>query len=51
MLYTKIQPQNFLGPGEEDFSVLSYVGMSTILLNGAEPFEKIVNTLSKEGPM
>ena len=27
------------------------MGMAAILLNGAEPFEQIVSTLSAEGPM
>ena len=27
------------------------MGMAAILLNGAEPFEQIVNILSTEGPM
>ena len=27
------------------------MGMAAIMFNGAEPFEKIVNTPSKEGPM
>ena len=40
MLYTKIQPQSFLGSGEEEFEVfLPYIGMAAILFNGAEPFE------------
>ena len=40
MLYTKIQPWNFLGSGEEDFYVfLPYMGMAAILFNFAEPFE------------
>ena len=30
-------------------SVLPYMGMAAILINGAEPFEKIVNTLSTKG--
>ena len=31
MLYTKIQPQSFLGSGEEDFWVfLPYMGMAAI---------------------
>ena len=38
MLYTKIQPQTFLGSGEEDFKCF-YMGMAAILFNGAEPFE------------
>ena len=45
MLYTKIQPQSFLG-SEEDFKVyLPYMGMTAILFNSVEPFEQIVNTL------
>ena len=27
------------------------MGMATVLFNGAEPFELIINTLSTEGPM
>ena len=35
ILYTKIQPQSFLGPGEEDFYMfLPYIGMAAILING-----------------
>ena len=46
MLYTKIQPQSFLGSGEEDFEVfLPYLDTVAILFNGAEPFEQISNTL------
>ena len=39
MLYTKIQPQNFFGVGEEDIKkvFLPYMGMAAILFNGAEP--------------
>ena len=51
MLYTKIQPQRFLGSGEEDFQeLLSYMDMAAILFNCAKPFEQIGNTLSTEGP-
>ena len=51
-VYTKIQPQSFLGSGEEDFSVfLPYIGMEAILFSSTEPFKQIVNTLSTEGPM
>ena len=49
MLYTEIQPQSFLSSGEKIFlSVLPYMGMASILLNGADPFEQIVNILSTE---
>ena len=42
MLYTKIQPQSFLGSGEKDFKVfLPYMGMVAILFYRAEPFVKI----------
>ena len=42
MLYTKIQPQSFLGSGEEDFKVfLPYMEMAAILFNCTEPFEQI----------
>ena len=47
MLYTKIQPQSVFGSEEENFQVfLLYMGMAAILVNGAEPFEQIVNILS-----
>ena len=50
MLYTKIQPQTFLGSGEEDFQeFLPYMDMLAIFFNCAEPFEQIGNTLSTEG--
>ena len=50
MLYTKIQPQSFLGSGEEDFLVfLSYKGIAAILFDDAEPFEQTGNTLKTEG--
>ena len=46
MLYTKIQPQSFLGSGEEGFQeFLLYIDMVAILFNSAEPFEQIGNTL------
>ena len=49
MLYTEIQPQSFLSSGEKIFlSVLPYMGMAAILLNGADPFEQIYNILSTE---
>ena len=51
MLYTKIQPQSFLSPGEEDFLFLPYMGMAAILFNGAKPFEEIVSIPSTEGSM
>ena len=52
MLYTKIQPENFLSTGEEDFlSVLTIYGHAAILINDAKPFEQSVNMLSVEGPM
>ena len=51
MLYTKIQPQSFLGSGEDFFFVLPYMGKATILFNGAAPFEEVINTFSLEGPM
>ena len=51
MLYTKIQPQNFLGSGEEHFQVfLPYMDIAAILNNCAELFELIGNTLSTDGP-
>ena len=51
MLYTKIQPQSFLGSGEEHFQgFLPDMDMTVIFFNCAEPFEQIGNTLSTEGP-
>ena len=52
ILYTKIQPESFLGSGEEDFyAFLPYMGMLAILFNGTEPIKQIVNILSIEGLM
>ena len=49
MLYTKIQPQSFLGSGEEEFQeFLPYMDMAAILFNGTKPFEQIGNTLLTE---
>ena len=48
ILYTKIQPQNFLGSGEEDFKCM---GMAAISFDGMEPFEQIGNILLTKGPM
>ena len=45
MLYTKIQPQSFLGSGEVDFQD-SYMDMAAIFFSCAEPFEQIGNTIS-----
>ena len=40
MIYTKIQPQSFLGSGEEDFQeFLPYTDMAAILFNCGEPFK------------
>ena len=51
MLHSKIQPQSFLGSGEEDFQeFLPYIDMAAILFSCVEPFEQIGNTLSTEGP-
>ena len=55
MLYTKIQPQSFLGSGEDFLSVFFffffwYMGTAAILFNGAEPFEQ-TDTPSTEGLM
>ena len=45
MLYTKIQPQSFLGSGEENFYVfLPKMGMAAILFSSAKLFEQIVST-------
>ena len=52
MLYTKIQPQTFLGSWEKGFlSVLTYMGMSVSLFKSAKPFKQTVNILLTEGPM
>ena len=51
MLYTEIQPQSFLGSGEDFQVFLPYIGMAAILLNGTEAFKVIVNILLTEGPM
>ena len=58
MLYTKIQPQSFLGSGEEDFKCLffvfwfflPYMVNVVILFNVVEPFKQIINTHSKKRP-
>ena len=51
MLYSKIQPQSFLGSVQEDFQeFLPYMDMAAILFNCAEPFERIGNTLSTDNP-
>ena len=47
MLSTKIQPQSFLGSGEDFF--LPWHGMAAILFNGAELFELTDDTPLKEG--
>ena len=49
MLYTKIQLKAFLVLEKKFVSILPYMGMAAILVNGAEPFEQIVNILSTEG--
>ena len=49
MLYTKIQPQSFLGSGEAFYMFLPYMDMVAILFICAEPFEQIGNTLLTEG--
>ena len=36
---TKIQPQKFLGSGEDFQVFLPYMGMVAILFNGQEPFQ------------
>ena len=49
MLYTKIQPQSFLGSGDfQEF--LPNMDMVAILFNCTEPFEQIGNTLLTEDP-
>ena len=39
MLYTKIQPQSFLGSVEDFKAFLPYMGKSAVLFNGAEPLK------------
>ena len=51
MLYTKIQPEDFLVLEKKILSVLPYMGMAAILFSAAEPFVQIVNNPSTEGPM
>ena len=51
MLYTKIQSQNFLSSGEEDFKCFTIYGHGATLFSGVEPFEQIANTPSKERSM
>ena len=46
MLYTTMQPQNFLGSGEELFFkcfTIHIYGHGSHLVHGAEPFEQIVS--------
>ena len=51
MLYTKIQPQSFLGSGKKDFlDILPSMDMAVLSFNCTEPFEQIGSTLSIEGP-
>ena len=51
MLHTKIQPQSFLGSGEEDFQeFLLYMDMAAILFNRTAPFEQNGNTFLTEDP-
>ena len=53
VVYTKYQPQSFLGSGEEDFSTvcLPYMGMAAILFDGSGPFEQIGDTFLTEDLM
>ena len=51
MLYTKIQPQSFLGAGEDFQEFLPYMDMAAILFSGTKSFEQTGNTISTEGPM
>ena len=49
MLYTKIQPQSFLGSGEEDFKeFLSYMDMVAILFNGTEHLNKLAKSFGQK---
>ena len=42
MIYTKIQPQSFLGSGEEDFQeFLPYMDMAAILFNCGDHLNKL----------
>ena len=50
-VYTKIQPQSFLGSEEEDFLMFNMYGHGCHLFNGEKPLEQIVNTLLTENPM
>ena len=51
MLYTKIQPQSFLGFEEDLKCFLPYIGLVAILFNGVEPIEQIDNIPSTKGPL
>ena len=53
MQYTKIQPESFLGSGEDDFKKIlsAFMGMEAVLFCWVEPFEQVINTLSKDGSM
>ena len=51
MQYTMIQPQSFLGFGEDFKVFLPYMSKAAILFNDAEPFEQTGNILLTEGPM
>ena len=42
MLYTKIQPQNFLGSGEDLKVFLPYMDKASILFNGAKSYHHII---------
>ena len=52
ILYTKIQPQNLLGSGDEMFKAcLIYMDMTAILFKVVEPYQQIVNILATDDPM
>ena len=48
MVYTKIQPQIFLGSTEDFQAFLPYMGIAAISFNGAEPFKKTVSTFRQK---
>ena len=51
-VYTRIQPQSFLGSAEEDFNFFFTIyGHGSHLVQSVEPFEQIDNTPSTEGSM
>ena len=49
MLFTKIQPQSFLGSEEDLKCFLPYIGLVAILFNDVEPVEQTDNIPSTKG--